>query len=57
MQQSYAELLNLSGERTPYNGKPGVIEQGAITDILLVDGNPIENIQLLADSEKTYLSS
>lgn len=44
-----AELLALSGKRTPYPGKLGVIEQGALADLLLVDGNPVENIALLAD--------
>lgn len=50
-----AELLSLSGERSPYKGKLGVVEQGAIADILLVDGDPIENIKLLADPEKNLL--
>ena len=44
-----AELLALSGKRSPYPGKLGVIEQGALADLLLVDGNPVENIALLAD--------
>ncbi|MGJ7510819.1 amidohydrolase family protein [Variovorax sp. GT1P44] len=44
-----AELLNLSGPRNPYPGKLGVIEEGAYADLLLVDGNPVENIALLAD--------
>ncbi|TCM67526.1 imidazolonepropionase-like amidohydrolase [Acinetobacter calcoaceticus] len=47
-----AELLKLSGERSPYVGKLGVIEEGALADILLVNGDPIENIQLIADPEK-----
>jgi len=43
------ELLALSGKRNPYPGKLGVIEQGALADLLIVDGNPLENISLIAD--------
>jgi imidazolonepropionase-like amidohydrolase len=43
-----AELLGLSGPRNPYPGKLGVIEEGALADLLVVDGNPLENIGLLA---------
>jgi imidazolonepropionase-like amidohydrolase len=32
-----AELLALSGKRNPYPGKLGVVEQGALADLLLVD--------------------
>jgi imidazolonepropionase-like amidohydrolase len=41
-------LLALSGQRNPY-GKLGVIEAGALADLLLVDGNPLENLSLLED--------
>jgi imidazolonepropionase-like amidohydrolase len=44
-----AELLALSGKRNPYPGKLGVVEQGALADLLLVDGNPLDNIDLIAD--------
>ncbi|WP_026621465.1 amidohydrolase family protein [Ensifer sp. WSM1721] len=44
-----AELLALSGQRNPYPGKLGVIEEGALADLLLVEGNPLENIDLVAD--------
>ena len=50
-----AELLNLTGLRNPYPGKLGVVEQGAFADLLLVDGNPLENIQLVADPQKSFL--
>ena len=50
-----AELLALSGKRNPYPGKLGVVEQGALADLLLVDGNPLENIQLIADPAKNFL--
>jgi imidazolonepropionase-like amidohydrolase len=44
-----AELLALSGKRNPYPGKLGVVEQGALADLLLVDGNPLDNIGLIAE--------
>ena len=50
-----AELLALSGPRNPYPRKLGVIEEGAYADIILVSGNPLENIQLIADPEKNFL--
>lgn len=48
-----AELLALSGPRSPYAGKLGVIEAGALADLLLVDGDPLTTIDLVADAEKT----
>ena len=50
-----AELLALSGPRNPYPGKLGVLEEGAYADLLLVDGNPLENIALLANPESSLL--
>jgi imidazolonepropionase-like amidohydrolase len=41
------ELLALSGPRNPYPGNLGVVEPGALADLLVVDGNPIENIRLM----------
>jgi imidazolonepropionase-like amidohydrolase len=49
-----AELLAWSGKRNPYPGKLGVVEQGALADLLLVDGNPLENIDLIADPAKNF---
>ena len=50
-----AELLALSGKRNPHPGKLGVVEQGALADLLLTDGNPLENINLVADPDKSFL--
>jgi len=50
-----AELLALSGPRNPYPGGLGVVEEGALADLLLVDGNPIANIELIADPEKNFI--
>jgi imidazolonepropionase-like amidohydrolase len=36
-----AELLALSGKRNPYPGKLGVVEQGALADLLLTEGDPL----------------
>ncbi len=49
-----AELLALSGKRNPYPGRLGVVEQGALADLLLVDGDPLANIQLVADPAKNF---
>jgi len=49
------ELMALSGPRNPYPGKLGVVEQGALADLLLVDGNPLENIELMTDSENNFV--
>jgi imidazolonepropionase-like amidohydrolase len=49
------ELLALSGFINPYPGKLGVVEAGALADLLLVDGNPLEDLKLVADPEKNFL--
>jgi len=49
------ELLALSGPRNPYPGKLGVVEDGALADLLLVDGNPLVDIKLLETPEKNLL--
>jgi imidazolonepropionase-like amidohydrolase len=48
-------LMALSGFINPYPGKLGVVEEGAIADLLLIDGNPLENIKLIADPDKNFL--
>ena len=48
-----AELLALSGPMTSYHdGSLGVIKEGAYADILLVDGNPLEDIAVIGGNEK-----
>jgi imidazolonepropionase-like amidohydrolase len=49
------ELLALSGLVNPYSGKLGVIEQGALADLVLVDGNPLEDIKLIEDPDKNFV--
>ncbi|CAB3757149.1 metal-dependent hydrolase family protein [Paraburkholderia humisilvae] len=46
------QLLALSKERNPYPGKLGVLEEGAYADLLLVDGNPLENLDLIANPDQ-----
>jgi imidazolonepropionase-like amidohydrolase len=48
------ELLRLSGLRNPYPGMLGVIEEKALADLLLVDGNPLDNIDLVADPSNNF---
>jgi imidazolonepropionase-like amidohydrolase len=50
-----AELLSLSGPRNPYPGRLGVVEEGALADLLLVDGNVIDNIKLIEDPARNFL--
>jgi imidazolonepropionase-like amidohydrolase len=50
-----AQLLALSGKRNPYPGKLGVVEQGALADVLLVDGDPIADIKLIEDPTKSFV--
>jgi len=50
-----AELLKLCGPRDPYPGALGVVEEGALADLILVDGNPLENIDLVADPHKNFV--
>ncbi|WP_240989119.1 metal-dependent hydrolase family protein [Salipiger mangrovisoli] len=47
-----AELIALSGPRNPYPGKLGVIEVGAYADLLLVNGNPLQDIELIGAPEE-----
>ena len=50
-----ARLLAMSGKRSPYSGKLGVVEEGAFADLLLVDGNPLEDLTLVANPAKNFV--
>jgi imidazolonepropionase-like amidohydrolase len=50
-----AELLALCGLRNPYQGKFGVVEEDALADLLLVDGDPTTNLELVEDPAKNFL--
>jgi imidazolonepropionase-like amidohydrolase len=48
------ELMALSGFINPYPGKLGVVAEGALADLLLVEGNPLENIRLIEDPDQNF---
>jgi imidazolonepropionase-like amidohydrolase len=50
-----ARLLALSGPRNPYPGKLGVVEKGALADLLLVQGDPVANIKLIETPETSLV--
>ncbi|MCR9296683.1 MAG: amidohydrolase family protein [bacterium] len=50
-----AELLKLCGPRDPYVGELGVVKEGAFADLILVDGNPLEDLDLVANPEKNFM--
>jgi len=49
-----AELLALSGPRTPYEGRLGVVEQGALADLILVRGDPLADVDLIGDPARNF---
>lgn len=49
-----AQLLALSGPRAPYEGKLGIVEEGALADLILVDGDPLTRLDLIADPAKNF---
>jgi imidazolonepropionase-like amidohydrolase len=49
------ELLAISGLVNPYPGNLGVIQQGALADLVLVDGNPLEDIKLIEDPARNFV--
>jgi imidazolonepropionase-like amidohydrolase len=49
------ELMAMSGKRNPYPGKLGIIEEGALADILLIDGDPLVDIERLTKPEKNLV--
>ncbi|MCP5091931.1 MAG: amidohydrolase family protein, partial [Gammaproteobacteria bacterium] len=50
------EIVALSGDfMNPYrDGKLGVIEKGAYADILIVDGNPLEDFSVVGTGDKWF---
>jgi len=45
-----ANILAMSGKRSPYSGRIGVIEEGALADVLILNGNPIQNLELFKNA-------
>ncbi|WNC73648.1 amidohydrolase family protein [Thalassotalea psychrophila] len=56
MTSTAGELMALSGPRNPYAaaGKLGVVEVGAAADLLLVDGNPLEDVSVIGATDKWF---
>lgn len=49
-----AQLLALSGPRSPYEGALGVVREGALADLILVAGDPLADLDLLADPAANF---
>ena len=49
-----AQLLALSGERNPYPGRLGVVEVGAMADLLLVEGDPLSDLRIIARPQQNF---
>ncbi|HEY4805828.1 MAG TPA: amidohydrolase family protein [Paraburkholderia sp.] len=49
------QLLALAGERNPYPHKLGVLEEGAYADLLIVAGDPLQDMTLLANPDQNLL--
>ncbi|BCX49655.1 metallo-dependent hydrolase subgroup A [Haloferula helveola] len=49
------ELLAMSGPRSPYpKGPLGVVKEGAYADLIVVNGNPLEDLNLVGDAEENF---
>ena len=50
------ELIKLTTYQNPYpDGKIGVLEEGSYADILAVKGNPVEDLDVLANEDNIRL--
>jgi len=56
MATSLAGEMNLmTGKMNPYtDGLLGVVQEGAYADLLLVDGNPLDDIELMLDPDNSF---
>jgi imidazolonepropionase-like amidohydrolase len=55
MTSTAGALAALTGKNNPYpEGKLGVVEEGAYADLLLVDGNPLEDITVIGGNPKYF---
>ena len=48
-----SDILAMSGDRAPYPGPVGVIEEGAMADILVIDGDPEASLDFLIEPDTT----
>jgi imidazolonepropionase-like amidohydrolase len=51
------ELMQMTGQLNPYPGRLGVVEEGALADLLVVDGNPLEDITVVGAQESWWGAS
>jgi imidazolonepropionase-like amidohydrolase len=54
MTSTAGEMLELSGPRNPAKGKLGVVEAGALADMILIDGNPLEDITTIGGTDAWF---
>ena len=54
MTSNNGKLMAATGQLNPYPAPLGVIEEGAYADILLVDGNPLEDLSVIGANPKWF---
>lgn len=54
MTSTAGEMLAMSGPRGTTQGKLGVIENGAVADILLIEGNPLEDMAVIGATPEWF---
>ncbi|UXA00453.1 metal-dependent hydrolase family protein [Vibrio splendidus] len=54
MTSTAGEMLAMSGPRGTTQGKLGVIENGAVADILLIEGNPLEDMAVIGATQEWF---
>ena len=57
MTSTGGKLAALTGRSNPYPHRLGVIEKGAYADILLVDGNPLEDITVIGGNPEWFTAA
>ncbi len=50
-----SQLLQLSGLRSPYQGIIGAVEPNALADLLLIDGDPLQDLSIIANPNDKFL--
>ena len=45
------ELYKMSGPRNPYPNDIGLVKEGAYADMLLVEGNPLEDLGAVTNTD------
>lgn len=48
------QWIKICGPRDPYPDESRVVKEGALADLILVEGNPLENLGLVADPDKNF---